>query len=564
MKVILAAVNSKYIHSNLAVRYLKNYTKDLNYECILQEYSINDRVERIVQNIMKEKPDMVGFSCYIWNMEYVLRVSKLLKLIDKNITIFFGGPEVSYEEASYVEKDNCDYIIVGEGEETYNEFIECILNNRQIIDVKGLYFKDKGKVIYTGKRELMEMDKIVFPYDRDEDLKNKIVYYEASRGCPFNCKYCLSSTVHGVRFLNLERVKSELKYFIDNKVNLVKFVDRTFNCDHTFAYSIWKFLIEEEGETTFHFEISADLLTKDEIELLSEAPKNRFQFEVGVQSTNNQVLKNINRTANFEDIKEKVCELLKIKNIHQHLDLIIGLPEEDFSSFEKSFNDLYSIEPEQIQLGFLKLLKGSSMREEADKWGIVYSPFPPYEILKTNHLSYEELIKLKMVEEMVDRYYNSGNFNLSIKYLLSKFDKPFDLYYSLSQFYYLKGYFDRNISFVDYYRVLIYYNESILNSDSFVLKEIVKYEFLYHTKKKWIPDFVTKALDKEEEKVLKRRILEDDYVSNNRELNNIRLEKFYIDIISLIKEGNIYNKETYIMFDDRNGMIKDVTSLIYQ
>ena len=306
MKVILAAVNSKYIHSNLAIRYLKNYTKDLNYECILQEYSINDRVERIVQNIIKEKPDMVGFSCYIWNIEYIIRISRLLKLIDKNITIIFGGPEVSYDGASYVTEDNCDYIIEGEGEETYKEFIECVLNSRHIIDVNGLYFKDEGRIVHTGKRELMDINKIVFPYEKDEDLENKIVYYEASRGCPFNCKYCLSSTVHGVRFLKLERVKSELKYFIDNKVKLVKFVDRTFNCDHTFAYSIWKFLIEEEGETTFHFEISADLLKEDEIKLLSKAPKNRFQFEVGVQTTNDQVLKNINRTANFEDIKQKV------------------------------------------------------------------------------------------------------------------------------------------------------------------------------------------------------------------------------------------------------------------
>ena len=261
----------------------------------------------------------------------------------------------------------------------------------------------------------MNMDEIVFPYKEDENLDNKIVYYEASRGCPFNCKYCLSSTTHGVRFLNIERVKKELQYFIDKKVRLVKFVDRTFNCNFKFSMAIWEFLINADTNTQFHFEISADILKPQELELLRKAPKDRFQFEVGVQTTNDEVLNKINRFVNFSDIKEKVVELLEIKNIKQHLDLIAGLPGEDIISFKKSFNDVYSIGPEEIQLGFLKLLRGSSMREEAEEYGMKYSPYPPYEILETNDISYDELLILKKIENMVDKYYNSCKFNNVIK-----------------------------------------------------------------------------------------------------------------------------------------------------
>ena len=263
----------------------------------------------------------------------------------------------------------------------------------------------------------MNMNNLIFPYkEGDKEIHNKIVYYEASRGCPFKCKYCLSSTADGVRFLDIDRVKKELKFFIDEKVRLVKFVDRTFNCKHDFVKEIWSFLIEQDTETTFHFEISADLLRDDEIDLLNKAPKGRIQLEVGVQTTNNQVLNNINRYVGFETLKDKVVGIAKANNVKQHLDLIAGLPGEDFASFKASFNDVHSIRPDEIQLGFLKLLKGSSMREEAEKWGIVYAPYAPYEILKSKDVSYEELLELKKVEEIVDKYYNSQKFKLIIKY----------------------------------------------------------------------------------------------------------------------------------------------------
>ena len=309
MKVLLTAINSKYIHSNLAVRYLRSFAKDLDYEGEIKEFTINDREERILEEIIREKPDVVAFSTYIWNVEMVSRISNLIKRVDSNIEILYGGPEVSFDSRTFLKENVGEYVIEGEGEKTYRDFILYKLGKMELQEVRGLHYKNNETVYSNEKRPLMDMGEIIFPYETDEDLSNKIVYYEASRGCPFNCKYCLSSTSHGVRFLNIDRVRKELKYFIDKRVRLVKFVDRTFNCNHKFAMAIWEFLINSDTETQFHFEISADILKDEEIEILSKAPEGRFQFEVGVQTTNDEVLRNINRFVNFSHIKEKVEEL---------------------------------------------------------------------------------------------------------------------------------------------------------------------------------------------------------------------------------------------------------------
>ena len=540
MKILLTALNSKFVHSNLAVRYLKAFTKDMNYECVIREFSINDREEKILEEIIKERPNVVAFSTYIWNIEIIKRLSNLIKLVDESIEIIYGGPEVSYDSQNILKELNGEYIIEGEGEKTYREFVEFKLGERDVQSIRGLYYKVNGEVYSNGKRPLMNMNEIIFPYEENENLDNKIVYYEASRGCPFNCKYCLSSTVHGVRFLDVDRVKEELQYFIDKEVRLVKFVDRTFNCNHKFTMAIWEFLINQETNTQFHFEISADILKEAELELLRKAPKDRFQFEVGVQTTNDEVLNKINRFVNFSDIKEKVDELLKIRNIKQHLDLIAGLPGEDYNSFKKSFNDVYSIAPEEIQLGFLKLLRGSSMREEAEEYGMKYSPYPPYEILKTNDISYEELIKLKKVEEMVDKYYNSQKFNNIIKYFVNKFDTPFDFYYELGDYFDKKGYFNRNIGNSEYYRVFLDFNMEILKEDNFILKEILRYDYLSFNKKRGIPDFLGRGIDKKEEDELKEK-LREKYSFKNYYLEgfNISIKKF-IDSSIIIKEKDYY------------------------
>lgn len=542
MKILLTALNSKFVHSNLAVRYLKAFTKDMNYQCKIREFSINDREEKILEEIIKERPNVVAFSTYIWNIEMIRRLSNLIKLVDESIEIVYGGPEVSYDSQNILKELNGEYIIEGEGEKTYREFVEYKLGERDIKSIRGLYYKENGEVYSNGKRPLMNMNEIVFPYEEDEILDNKIVYYEASRGCPFNCKYCLSSTTHGVRFLDVERVKKELKYFIDKEVRLVKFVDRTFNCNHKFTMAIWEFLINQETKTQFHFEISADILKEAELELLRKAPKDRFQFEVGVQTTNDEVLNKINRFVNFSDIKEKVDELLKIRNIKQHLDLIAGLPGEDYNSFKKSFNDVYSIAPEEIQLGFLKLLRGSSMREEAQEYGMKYSPYPPYEILKTKDISYEELIKLKKVEEMVDKYYNSQKFNNIIKYFVNKFDTPFDFYYELGDYFDKKGYFNRNIGNSEYYRVFLDFNMEILKEDNFILKEILRYDYLNFNKKRGIPDFLGRGIDKKEEEEIKGKLREE------YSFKNYYLEGFNINIKKFIESSIVIKEKDYYLF----------------
>lgn len=542
MKILLTAINSKFVHSNLAVRYLRAFTKDMNYDCKIREFSINDRDEKILEEIIKERPNVVAFSTYIWNIEIIKRLSNLIKLVDEDIEILYGGPEVSYDSQNILKELNGEYIIEGEGEKTYREFVEYKLGEREINSIRSLYYKVDGEVISNGKRPLMNMNELIFPYEEDENLDNKIVYYEASRGCPFNCKYCLSSTTHGVRFLDIDRVKQELKYFIDKEVRLVKFVDRTFNCNHKFTMAIWEFLINQDTKTQFHFEISADILKKSELELLRKAPKDRFQFEVGVQTTNDDVLNRINRFVNFSDIKEKVEELIQIRNIKQHLDLIAGLPGEDYNSFKNSFNDVYSISPEEIQLGFLKLLRGSSMREEAEEYGMKYSPYPPYEILKTKDISYDELIKLKKVEEMVDKYYNSQKFDNIIKYLVNKFDTPFDFYYTLGTYFDSKGYFDRNIGNSEYYRVFLDFNMEILKGDNSILKEILKFDYLRFNKKRGMPEFIQRNLDKDEELKIK------DQFKGIYSFKDYHLEIFDINISKFIKNSTVVKEKDYYLF----------------
>ncbi|WP_244833140.1 B12-binding domain-containing radical SAM protein [Clostridium sp. BJN0001] len=550
MKILLTALNSQYIHSNLAVRSLKKFTEDIDYTCVIKEFTINDREEHILEKIIENKPDVVAFSVYIWNVEIIKRLSELIKKVDENIEILYGGPEVSFDSRKFLKESCGDYVIQGEGEKTFRDFIKYKKSELNINEVRNLYYKVNDEVFENEKRPLMSMDDLKFPYEEDEDLNNKIIYYEASRGCPFNCKYCLSSTSHGVRFLSLDRVYTELDYFINKKVRLVKFVDRTFNCNKKFAMAIWKYLIEKDTNTQFHFEISGDILTDDEIELLKKAPKGRFRFEIGVQTTNNKVLNNINRYVNFEDIKEKVIELRKLTNIIQHLDLIAGLPEENYESFKKSFNDLYIIKPDEIQLGFLKLLKGSSMREEAYKYNMVFSPYPPYEILKTDAISYEELIKLKKVEKMVDKYYNSEKFRLILKYFEDKFDTPFDFYYLLSLYFDKKGYFNKNIGNAEYYRVFLGFNETVLEESNKYLKEILRFNYLIFNKKRGLPDFLRSDMGKEEDKSIKEELKE------KYSFKEYYLEKFKINIEKYIEDSEIVEEDTYYLFNDKTEYIK--------
>ncbi|HEY5561229.1 MAG TPA: DUF4080 domain-containing protein [Clostridiaceae bacterium] len=498
MKILLIAVNSKFIHSNLAVRYLKHYTSSMAYECCIKEVSINENIDKVLKSLIEEETDIIGFSCYIWNIEYIVKLSKLLKLIKPNLKILLGGPEVSYDPIYYIERGYVDFLIQGEGEGTYRDFLEELINSEDIKltrSIPGMYYKEGSEVIYGGIRKPLDMDEL--PESYIELPENKIIYYEASRGCPFSCIYCLSSATDGVRFKSINKVKEELSYFIKNNIPLVKFVDRTFNCNSTFAEKIWSYLIGIECKTRFHFEISADLLTEKGIKLLSTAPKDRFQFEIGVQTTASSVLKNIRRNVSFEVLTDKVLKLKKGHNIKLHLDLIAGLPGEDFESFINSFNDVYVIEPEMLQLGFLKVLKGSLLSFQIEKWDMKYSPYPPYEILSSNAMDYYSIIKLKEIEEVLDSYYNSGRYTYTLRYLLKSFKSPYEFYDMFSNYYKEKGNYEKSLSFKDTYKVLLDFSKKHIDEDIIILNELLKYEYIINTKKSFIPEIFNRTFDKD-------------------------------------------------------------------
>lgn len=542
-KLLLVALDSKYIHSNLAIRYLKAYMKDVPMEIKIKEYTINDRIENIFPNIMEEKADIIAFSCYIWNIEIVRKLTELIKLVDNKVEIIYGGPEVSYDAKNTLLSSPCDVVIEGEGEETFKEYMQC---RTQGIDkpICGLYKKNNENIIYGGKRELMNMENLIFPYEAENLPDNRIIYYEASRGCPFSCKYCLSSTTHGVRFLPIERVKRELKFFVDNNINLVKFVDRTFNCSPKFAEEIWEYIISLDTSCTFHFEISADILTQKGIEILKKSPKGRIQFEIGVQTTNPKVLKNINRNADYSEIKRFSMELKENTNIKQHLDLIAGLPEEDFLSFKESFNEIYKLSPEEIQLGFLKVLKGSPMEQEAKSHGIVYSPYPPYEVLKTANLSFEELQILKRVEEMVSKYNNSSKYINIMDKLINYFQSPFDIFLKLSKMYKDMQWDLAGTSLFQSYTNLIYFNKSYGFIEDEIFRDLVKFEILNKNKNKILPEELKGSITKEELKDIKEEILKKEKI----DFKFYHTEKFSYDIVKYIKDNVVLKKTTYILF----------------
>ena len=451
MKVLLAAINAKYIHSNLGIYSLKTYGEKMlkewglaeQAEISLAEYTINHQMEQILQDIYKRKPDVIGFSCYIWNISYVKVILADIKKVLPDVKIWAGGPEVSYHgEAFLKEEPAVDLVMMGEGEITFAHFLKALLEGEDLKQVPGLMVRNAdGTFTDTGFRQVMDMSQIPFPYafmDMKE-LEHRIIYYESSRGCPFSCAYCLSSIDKKLRFRSLDLVLPELEWFLQAKVPQVKFVDRTFNCKKSHAMAIWQYIRDHDnGVTNFHFEIAADLLDKDELDLLSTMRPGLVQLEIGVQSTNEKTLEAIRRKTDIEEIREITETINSWHNIHQHLDLIAGLPWEDLESFKKSFNDVYEMEPEQLQLGFLKVLKGSYMEELIPDCDLLYSAAPPYEVLCTKWLSYGDVLELKDIEEMTEVHYNSRQFTCTLKELEKEFDTPYEM------FSFMAGYYNKN------------------------------------------------------------------------------------------------------------------------
>ena len=462
MKILLAACNAKYIHSNLAVYNLKSCSGEYSSRVVVKEYTINQIRDDILKDIYLEKPDVICFSCYIWNISFVRELVPDLKKILPQVEFWAGGPEVSYDAVEFLKKNPAFFgVMVGEGEETFHELAGYYIERKPetLSEIRGVAFRDENKdrnIVHTGWRELMDLSKVPFAYSNLTEFKNRIIYYESSRGCPFSCSYCLSSIDKKLRFRDIELVKKELQFFIDNKVPQVKFVDRTFNCKHDHAMEIWRYITENDnGITNFHFEISADLLRAEELALMKTMRPGLIQLEIGVQSTNPQTIKAIRRTMDFEKLKGIVEQIHSFGNIHQHLDLIAGLPYEGYDSFHKSFCDVYALRPEQFQLGFLKVLKGSHMMEMTGEYQILYKDREPYEVLSTAWLTYGEILRLKMVESMVEVYYNSGQFKNTLVFLEKYFDDPFRMYEALGRFYEKKGYSEISHSRMRRYEILM-------------------------------------------------------------------------------------------------------------
>lgn len=581
MKVILTTLNSKFIHSNLAIRYLREYIRDIN-DAEIMEFTINQTRERIVAEIYKSRPDLIGFSTYIWNIEETLRICETIKIINPKTKILLGGPEVSFDGKQIMEEHPyVDYIIYGEGEESFKE----LLSNEDLEQIQGLIYRDvNGFVLVNEPRKLIEdLNTIPSPFESiGDEFKNKIVYYESSRGCPFNCEFCLSSTIKGVRYFELERVKRDIKILIDGEVSQVKFVDRTFNANKNYSMEIMKYIMELDPiDINFHFEVTAHLIDDEMLEFLKQPKEGLFQFEIGVQSTNDDTIDAIGRVTDFNKLKRITKKIKAYRNIHQHLDLIAGLPYEDYASFRNSFNDVYSIRPEKLQLGFLKLLKGSGLRMNEDKYGYKYINSPPYEVLESSYLGYEDVIKIKGIEDLVEKYYNEGYFSNSIEFIIANFyDYSFDFYENFSRYWDSHQLSEVAHSRNSLYQILLdyYIYNDYENKLEFI--ELLKFDYILNNRKITLPLGVERSHNNikqiELHQLLKNEEFKIKYLNEDKDLptkkviNKVLIEGFSIDVFMLINNGYIPlgdKTQVFILFYYKDNVINrciasDVTDYV--
>ena len=560
MNLVLTAINAKYIHSNLAVyslrAYAKKYAECCETEISIAEYTINQQRDDILMDLYKKQPDILFFSCYIWNLSYVEELVREIHKIFPELPIWVGGPEVSYDATDVLARlPELTGVMFGEGEETFKELVEYYHGQagarsencggevahpagdsvKELCDIQGIaYRNENGDIIQNAWRKPIDLSTVPFVYQDMKDFQNKIIYYESSRGCPFSCSYCLSSVDKCLRFRDLDLVKKELQFFIDEKVPQVKFVDRTFNCNHKHAMEIWQYLMEhDEGITNFHFEVAADLLNEEELQLIAGMRPGLIQLEIGVQSTNEKTIKEIRRTMKFSEVARIVERIHEGENVHQHLDLIAGLPYEDLESFKQSFDDVYRLHPQQLQLGFLKVLKGSYMEEQKESYGLLHKSRPPYEVLCTKWLSYQDILELKMVENMVEVYYNSGQFFYTLRNLEKEFASPYELYFQLGKYYEEKNLHMVSHSRIARYEILLdFIREYDVKKEAFY-RELLTFDLYLRENVKNRPDF---AGDYTVSKEIKRNYPKSAH-----------LEKFCYDVM-----GDCGKKEQIILFEYEN------------
>ncbi len=572
MKLLLCAVNAKYIHSNLAVYSLKAYCQavgaDKDWEIKLKEYTINHYQDDILQDIYQEKADVVVFSCYIWNMNLIYDICEDLKLASPHTEIWLGGPEVSYDSEKVLkEHPEIALVMNGEGEKTFASLLE----GKDKALIAGITYRENDAICENGHAPLMSMDEIPFVYQDMKDFEHKIVYYETSRGCPFNCSYCLSSIDKTVRFRSLDKVFEELRFFMEHKVPQVKFVDRTFNCNRVHSRAIWKYLLEQDnGLTNFHFEVSADLIEEEDLEIMEKMRPGLIQLEIGVQSTFGPTIEEIHRTMDLDKLKSKVSRIKEMRNIHQHLDLIAGLPYEDLETFRKSFNDVYAMEPDQLQLGFLKVLKGSYMAENAEAYDLIYRHKPVYEVISTKWLSYDDVLLLKRVEEMVEVYYNSCQFRFTLEYLLHFANTPFDFYKELGDYYVANGLHDRKHNRPARYEILLDFAREKRYGDGELVREILTYDLYLRENMKSRP-YWTKDLAIWNKKYLEffrqeegaRMYIQDEPYDSRKAARQYHLEYWGFDVEETALAGMKSGESGHVLFDynHRNPLSGDGNTL---
>lgn len=571
-KCLLIGVNAKYIHTNLAIRYLKAYCNKQYQSIQLKEFSINDSLNNILKEVYHNETHIYAFSCYLWNIDMVLKLCSSLKKLNPNAVIVLGGPEVSFDAMELMTiHAYIDYIIRGEGEETLLELLQLLKGEREDhAAISGLTYRAYNQIRSNPDRPLLQnLDIIPFPYENFEQLNNKIIYYETSRGCPFSCQYCLSSTLHGVRYFSMERIKQDIKLFIDLGVKQVKLVDRTFNCNKEHSLQIIKYVIQLDSKTNFHFEIGADLLDDEMIAVIAQAPKDMFQFEIGVQSTNHVALREISRVMNIDKVKQNVLALQQASNSHLHLDLIAGLPYEDFNSFGRSFDEIHILMPDMLQLGFLKLLKGSGVRNRAQEYGIEYNSFSPYEVLKTKWISYEEIITLKEIEHILELYYNSGRFKNSLNQLFKNhYSSFFQFYIDFADYWRKNCLFAASQSTKELYNILHSFAES-KNLMTVSLNELIKLDWLLYYNNGNMPSSI-KRFDHSKVKnaiqnyiktndIVARNLFPNDEIDYKNLMKSIYYEVFYADVHDFTK----VEKEYVVFFAKvNNDEIRTVCKLL--
>ncbi|MFH7818417.1 B12-binding domain-containing radical SAM protein [Neobacillus thermocopriae] len=530
MNIICTTLNAKYIHTNLAIRCLKAYAAP-EFDIKIKEYTIKDPAMNIVSDLFQQKADVIGFSCYIWNIEETLKVVNMLKKIDPSLLIVLGGPEVSYDTLEWMEKyPEIDFIVMGEGEQTFKQLLFELNEERNFENVHGIAYRENNKVFITPQRNKLNLRELPSPFRFEEDiphLSKRVTYIETSRGCPFSCQFCLSSIEVGVRYFDRERIKEDIRYLMANGAKTIKFVDRTFNISRSYAMEMFRFLIDEHlPGTVFQFEITADIMRPEVIEFLNrEAPKGLFRFEIGVQSTNDYTNELVKRKQNFEKLKRTVTMVKEGKKIDQHLDLIAGLPEEDYFSFRKTFNDVFEMRPEELQLGFLKMLRGTGLRLRASEHNYVYMDHSPYEILSNNVLSFDDIVRIKQVEDVLEKYWNDHRMDNTIEFLVTRiFETPFDFFQQFGSYWDEQGWSRIGHQLEDLFTRLYSFLEQKSVQDLDCILSLMKYDYLRHHKYKPRKPWWNVSFTKEERSKLYKSIADTSSILG-KEFEDLQLDE---------------------------------------